>query len=66
VLVDGRLQISRFQRKDGSPGVGFDVWADAIQNVGGRTPADIDNGDAPIPVTPADEAVSELDEDPPF
>jgi single-stranded DNA-binding protein len=25
VLVDGRLQITRFKRQDGSPGVGFDV-----------------------------------------
>ena len=36
VLVDGRLQITRFQRQDGSPGVGFDVWADEVQNAGGR------------------------------
>jgi single-strand DNA-binding protein len=25
VLVDGRLQITRFQRQDGTPGVAFDV-----------------------------------------
>jgi single-strand DNA-binding protein len=37
VLVDGRLQITRFQRQDGSPGVGFDVWADELQNVTGRS-----------------------------
>jgi len=36
VLVDGRLQITRFQRQDGSPGVGFDIWADEVQNVSGR------------------------------
>ena len=40
VLVEGRLQISHFQRQDGSPGVGFDVWADEVQNVTGRGTAD--------------------------
>ena len=40
VLVEGRLQISHFQRQDGSPGVGFDVWADEGQNVTGRSTAD--------------------------
>ena len=40
VLVEGRLQISHFQRQDGSPGVGFDVWADEVQNVTGRSTAD--------------------------
>src|SRR5919201_6935286 len=40
VLVDGRLQISHFQRQDGSPGVGFDVWADEVQNVTGRSTTD--------------------------
>ena len=36
VLVDGRLQITHFQRRDGTPGVGFDVWADEVQNISGR------------------------------
>ena len=37
VLVDGRTaNHPHFQRRDGAPGVGFDVWADEIQNVGGR------------------------------
>ena len=40
VLVEGRLQISHFQRQDGSPGVGFDVWADEVQNLTGRSTAD--------------------------
>ena len=40
VLVEGRLQISHFQRQDGSPGVGFDVWAHEVQNVTGRGTAD--------------------------
>jgi single-strand DNA-binding protein len=31
VLVDGRLQITHFQRRDGTPGVGFDVWADEVR-----------------------------------
>ena len=42
VLVDDRLQITHFQRRDGTPGVGFDVWADEIQNVSGRSQADPD------------------------
>ena len=37
VLVTGRLQISHFQRRDGTPGVGFDVWADEVQNVSPRS-----------------------------
>ena len=65
VLVDGRLQISRFQRKDGSPGVGFDVWADEIQNVSGRGVADIDNSPH-VAVPDADEAAPALEEDLPF
>jgi single-strand DNA-binding protein len=40
VLVEGRLQITHFQRQDGSPGVGFDVWADELQNVTGRSATD--------------------------
>jgi len=45
VLVDGRLQITHFQRRDGTPGVGFDVWADEVQNVSGRGPtSDSDDG----------------------
>jgi single-strand DNA-binding protein len=39
VLAIGRLQIARFTRQDGSPRVGFDVWADEIQNVSGRSAA---------------------------
>jgi single-strand DNA-binding protein len=37
VLAIGRLQISHFQRKDGKPGTGFDVWADEVQNVSARS-----------------------------
>jgi single-strand DNA-binding protein len=48
VLVDGRLQITHFQRRDGTPGVGFDVWADEVQNVTGRTPPDRDDGHAAV------------------
>ncbi len=44
VLVDGRLQISHFQRRDGTPGIGFDVWADEVQNVSVRSAADTDDG----------------------
>src|SRR5438105_14847442 len=40
VLVDGRLQLSHFQRQDGPPGVGFDVCADEVHNVNGRSTTD--------------------------
>jgi single-strand DNA-binding protein len=61
VLVDGRLQISRFQHRDGSPGVGFDVWADEIQNLSGRG-ATIDNGPH-LPVTDVEDAAPASDAD---
>ena len=45
VLAIGRLQISHFERKDGTQGTGFDVWADEVQNVSGRsTAAEGDDG----------------------
>lgn len=49
VLIDGRLQITRFQRQDGSPGIAFDVWADEVQNAGGRAP---DGEDSRVAVAP--------------
>jgi single-strand DNA-binding protein len=57
VLVEGRLQITHFKRQDGSAGVGFDVWADEVQNAGGRV---VDSEDSRMPVgaaagDPADE-----------
>jgi single stranded DNA-binding protein len=64
VLVDGRLQIARFVRRDGTPGVGFEVWADEVQNLSGRSTAD--SGDGPTAVSAAvnegaDEAVDDSD-----
>ena len=44
VLAIGRLQISHFQRKDGTQGTGFDVWADEVQNVSGRPAAEGEDG----------------------
>ena len=44
VLVAGRLQISHFQRRDGTPGIGFDVWADEVQNLSPRGTADPEDG----------------------
>ena len=63
VLVEGRLQISHFQRQDGSPGVGFDVLADEVQNLTGRGTAD--SGDSRTAVgagvgTLADEDLEDL------
>ena len=39
VLVLGRMDISHFQGRDGEPRTGFDVWADDVQNVSGRSTA---------------------------
>jgi single-strand DNA-binding protein len=65
VLVEGRLQISHFQRQDGSPGVGFDVWADEVQNVTGRSTTD--SGDNRMAVgTSARELADEPLDDLPF
>jgi single-strand DNA-binding protein len=36
VLVVGRLEIGHFQGRDGEPRVGFDVWADEVQNLAAR------------------------------
>ena len=66
VLVDGRLQISHFQRKDGTAGVGFDVWADEVQNAGGRTAAETEDSRAPVGVGTDDVADTSLDDDLPF
>ncbi|HEY3060144.1 MAG TPA: single-stranded DNA-binding protein [Chloroflexota bacterium] len=53
VLVIGRLQITHFQRRDGSQGTGFDLWTDEVINVGGRS-GGIESDDAS---TPAGDAV---------
>lgn len=65
VLVDGRLQISRFQRQDGTPGVAFDVWADEVQNAGGRAP-DGEDGRVAVAAGAGDPADAFDDNDLPF
>jgi single-strand DNA-binding protein len=45
VFVDGRLSISHYTSRDGEPRVGFDVWADDIQNLSARPAADEQVGD---------------------
>src|ERR671939_713665 len=37
VLVVGRLEISRYQSREGEPRVGFEVWADEVVNLAGRS-----------------------------
>ena len=68
VLIDGRLQITRFQRKDGTPGVGFDVWADEVQNVSGHSAAETEHDRTPLGATVAEAAddAPEMDENLPF
>ena len=36
VLIEGRLDISRYESREGEPRVGYDVWADEIQNLSPR------------------------------
>ena len=68
VLAIGRLQISHFQRKDGTQGTGFDVWADEVQNVSGRSAAaESDDGRALVSAAVGDLADESPDlEDLPF
>ena len=66
VLVDGRLQITQFQRKDRTPGIGFDVWADEVQNAGSRIAAETEDGREPVGVGTDDVADTSLDDDLPF
>ncbi len=67
VLAIGRLQISHFQRKDGTQGTGFDVWADEVQNVSGRSAAaESDDGRALVGAAASDFADEQQDSDLPF
>jgi single-strand DNA-binding protein len=67
VLVVGRLQISHFQRKDGTQGTGFDVWADEVQNVSGRPAAEGEDGRMVVSAAVGDVADEPLeDPDLPF
>jgi single-strand DNA-binding protein len=67
VLAIGRLQISHFERKDGTQGTGFDVWADDVQNVSGRsTAAEGDDDRALVGAAAGDSADEPLDSDLPF
>jgi single-strand DNA-binding protein len=67
VLAIGRLQISHFERKDGTQGTGFDVWADEVQNVSGRsTTAEGDDGRTPVGAAAGDFADDQQDSDLPF
>ena len=66
VLVAGRLQIARFQRQDGAPGIAFDVWADEVQNVSGRASSDNEESRVPVGVAVGDPADEFPDIDLPF
>ena len=48
VLAIGRLQISHFKRQDGTQGTGFDVWADEVQNISGRSAAEGEDGQTAV------------------
>jgi single-strand DNA-binding protein len=66
VLAIGRLQISHFQRKDGTRGTGFDVWADEIQNVSGRPATEGEDGRVAVSAAVGDFADEPLDDSLPF
>ena len=66
VLAIGRLQISHFQRKDGTQGTGFDVWADGVQNVSGRPASEGEDGRMAVSAAVGDLADEPLDSDLPF
>jgi single-strand DNA-binding protein len=66
VLIDGRLQIAHFQRQDGSLGTGFDVWADEVQNVTGRSTTEGGDHRAAVGAGVRDLADEPLDDDLPF
>jgi single-strand DNA-binding protein len=54
VFVAGRLDISHYQSRDGEQRIGFDVFADDVQNVSGRaSTAEFDSGEAEPAATPA-------------
>jgi single-strand DNA-binding protein len=36
VLVDGRLEITHYQSREGESRVGYEVWADEVVNLSGR------------------------------
>jgi single-strand DNA-binding protein len=63
VLVIGRLQISHFERRDGTHGTGFDLWADEVVNVSGRATVAQDRDapphDQPRPVQRSPEATDD-------
>ena len=58
VFVDGRLSISHYTSRDGEPRVGFDVWADDLQNLSPRPAAGEPVGDA----GPGDAGDDQLDD----
>ena len=66
VLAIGRLQISHFQRKDGTQGTGFDVWADEVQNVSGRPATESEDGRMAVSAAVGDFADEPLDDSLPF
>jgi single-strand DNA-binding protein len=53
VSVAGRLDISHYQSREGEPRVGFDVWADEVQNLSPRPSdergSDTEGGNPPAP-----------------
>jgi single-strand DNA-binding protein len=63
VLVVGRLQITHFERRDGTQGTGLDLWADEVVNVSGRATAAQDNDALPAAPSNAAKGGPELADD---
>jgi single-strand DNA-binding protein len=55
VFVCGRLEINEFQRRDGSPGVAYDIWADELHGMSAAARGEVANGagQATAPQSPA-------------
>lgn len=58
VLVEGRLEVVRYQSREGEPRVGFDVWADQVVNLSARLPGAEAEAEAALEADGADPAVS--------
>lgn len=44
VYVNGRMEINDYQRRDGSTGWSYDVWADELHSMSGRADSGSPNG----------------------
>lgn len=66
VFACGRMEINEYVRRDGTPGVAHDIWADELRDIGAPR-SDSANGSAQrAPAAAAATATAQSDEDLPF